>query len=130
MDASQPGSPNSAPRKHGAIVNWLLTDRPPKSVPGILATALAMWIPVLAAAFFDPDWYPRLLARLLIMLSFTAGFLSLAGLGRIWRDFRMAKTKAGKGAIVLAIVPLLAMAAITIFLSAVILIAMLRSPSA
>ena len=126
MDASQPGNPNSAPRKHGAIVTWLLAEIPPKSVGGILAISLAMWVPVLAVAFFDPHGYNRLLARLCATLGGAAGFLSLAGLGRIWRDFRMAKTKAGKGAIVLAIVPLLAMAAITIFLSAVILIAMLR----
>ena len=127
MDASQPGSPNSAPRRRGAIVTWLLVEIPPKSVGGILATSLAVWVPVLAVAFFDPDWYPRLLAGLWIVLGCTGGFLSLAGLGRIWRDFRMAKTKAGKGAIVLAIVPLLAMAAITIFLSGFIFIAMLRN---
>ena len=124
MVTSQTGSPNSAPRKHGAVVTWLLAEIPPKSVGGILAVALAMWVPVLAEAFFNPDWFPTLSAKLWITMATAAGFLSLAGLGRVRRDIRRAKTKAGKGAIVLAIVPLLAMAALTILQFAVILVAM------
>ena len=127
MVTSQTGSPNSAPRKHGAVVTWLLAEIPPKSVGGILAVALVMWVPVLLAVFLDPDWYPTFFGGLCAMLGGAAGFLSIAGLGRIWRDFRMAKTKSGKGAVVLAIVPLLAMAAITIFLSGFVLIATLRN---
>ena len=125
MVTSQTGSPNSAPRKHGAVITWLLADIPPKSVGGILAVALVMWVPVLLAVFLDPDWYPTFFGGLCAMLGGAAGFLSIAGLGRIWRDFRMAKTKSGKGAVVLAIVPLLAMAAISILFSAAILVSVL-----
>ena len=126
MDASQPINPNSVPRKHGGIVNWLLAEIPPRSVGGILAVALAMWVPVLAETFFNPDWFPTLSAKIWITMASAAGFLSLAGLGRARRDIHRAKTKVGKGAIALAIVPLLAMAALTILQFAVILIVMLK----
>ena len=126
MDVSQPINPNSVPRKRWAIVDWLLAEIPPRSVGGILAVALAMWVLVLADASFNPDWFPTLPAKLWITMAIAAGFLSLAGLGRVRRDIRRAKTKAGKGAIVLAIVPLLAMAALTILQFAVILVAMLN----
>jgi hypothetical protein len=52
--------------------------------------------------------------------------LSLAGLARIRRAFRLAKTKVGKAAVALAILPLLAMAAISMYLGAVILVTTLR----
>ncbi len=126
MDALQPVSPSSAPGKHGAILTWLLTEIPPKSAGGILAVALAMWVPVFLAVFFLQDWYPIWIGTLCTVLGSAAGFLSLAGLSRIRRAFRLAKTKVGKAAVALAILPLLAMAAISMYLGAVILVTTLR----
>ena len=126
MDALQPVSPNSAPGKHGAILTWLLTEIPPKSAGGILAVALAMWVPVFLAVFFLQDWYPTWVGTLCTVLGSAAGFLSLAGLARIRRAFRLAKTKVGKAAVALAILPLLAMAAINIYIVVVIVVVTLR----
>jgi hypothetical protein len=114
-------------QNYRATIIWLLTEVPPKSVGGILATASTMWIPILINAFFNPYGYNRFLAVVSITLGGAAGILSLTGLGRIPREFRMAKTQIGKLSTLLAALPLLIMAALSTLASGIVLVTMLKN---
>ncbi len=124
MDAPQPNDgPNIALRLRGAIARWLLTDRRPRSALGILGVSLVLWIPMWA--FFEPQGQYGLAAHLFVMLACAGGLLAISGLARIRRDFRKATTPVGKAVTLIAVLPLTALAALSVLFLAMIAIATL-----
>ena len=127
MDAPQPNDgPDLATRSRGAIARWLLTDRMPRSALGILGISLALWIFALTLAFLGALGETSLLSYLCVMLAFAAGFLAISGLARIRGDFRKATTAARKAVTLIAVLPLTALAALSLFFLAVIALAVLQ----
>ena len=126
MDMPQPDGQEITVKSRGAIVRWLLADRVPRSALGILAVSLALWVFAFALAFLGAQGGYGLREHLCVMIACAGGFLAISGLGRIRRDFRKATTATRKAATLLAVLPLAAMAGLSVLILAMIVIGVLK----
>ena len=120
MDMPQTDGQKITVKSRGAIVRWLLTDRVPRSALGILAVSLALWVSAFALAYLGPQSAYGLWENLCVMIACVGGFMGISGLGRIRRDLRKATTAKRKAATILAILPLAAMAGLSLLIFGVI----------
>ena len=120
MDMPQTDGQKITVKSRGAIVRWLLTDRVPRSALGILAVSLALWVSAFALAYLGPQSAYGLWENLCVMIACVGGFMAISGLGRIRRDLRKATTAKRKAATILAILPLAAMAGLSLLIFGVI----------